>query len=225
MNTSTKYNGYQNYPTWCVALWLSNDQGSYEYWRDAARQCVAAAPDASQVNAGIWTAVQAAKYALADRLKASFDEANPLDKPDVWSDLLGFALDAVNWHEVAENILDEVTTLPGGSSTETQPQPGADASATALVVDLSQARFSLGLLGATPGALAAVSPAEMTPALARHLSSDWGLVCAHDRQANNQALVDQSRLLSVYETAAGTRFWIITEADRSSTTVLLPEEY
>jgi hypothetical protein len=59
----------------------------------------------------------------------------------------------------------------------------------------------------------------------RHVSGDWGDICAEDRQANADALQYGYRLMSVYELSKTERLWIITEADRSSTTLLLPEEY
>jgi hypothetical protein len=67
---------------------------------------------------------------------------------------------------------------------------------------------------------------RIAPALARHASGDWGLVDASDKRANDdRALIEGTRLLSAYELANGTRIWIITEADRAATTVLLPAEY
>ena len=64
----------------------------------------------------------------------------------------------------------------------------------------------------------------MDAAINRHLSGDWGDVCQSDWQRNEQALRDGDRLLSVYQTQAGEKFWIITESDRSTTTVLLPSD-
>lgn len=88
-------------------------------------------------------------------------------------------------------------------------------------------RFSLGRLTATPGALAAMERAGVDPVqyLARHATCDWGDVDAHDRAANDRAMVDGERLLSVFQLPGGTRLYILTEADRSATTFLLPEEY
>ena len=85
--------------------------------------------------------------------------------------------------------------------------------------------FPLGRLLATPGALAAVSGDEITEALDRHLRGDWGDVSGADRQRNNAAVRTGERLFSVFHTQSGQKFWIITERDRSATTVLLPEEY
>ena len=82
----------------------------------------------------------------------------------------------------------------------------------------------LGLVLVTPGVLAALDEAWVAELLARHQGGDWGDVAAEDRRLNDQALKNGARLFSAYETAAG-RIWIITEADRSATTVLLRTEY
>jgi hypothetical protein len=83
----------------------------------------------------------------------------------------------------------------------------------------------LGQSVATPNALAHLTQADISAALARHAVGDWGDLCAEDKQVNDQAVVEGSRILSAYQAANGTKFWIITEADRSVTTVLLPEDY
>lgn len=86
--------------------------------------------------------------------------------------------------------------------------------------------FPLGQVVATPGALAALTEAGVEPweLLQRHQSADFGDVDAHDRRENARAIEQGYRILSAY-TVAGTRLWVITEADRSSTCLLLPEEY
>jgi hypothetical protein len=88
-------------------------------------------------------------------------------------------------------------------------------------------RFPLGRLVATPGALAAMERTGADPVqyLARHATCDWGDVDAEDWTANDRALVDGARLLSAYRLPDGTGIWVITEADRSATTFLLPSEY
>jgi hypothetical protein len=80
---------------------------------------------------------------------------------------------------------------------------------------------------ATPGALAALERNGQTPFafLARHQTGDWGDLDAEDRRENERSMQCGFRLLSAYMLADGTRIWVITEADRSSTTLLLPEEY
>ena len=89
------------------------------------------------------------------------------------------------------------------------------------------ARFWLGQIVATPGALKALEDAQQTPLefLMRHVSGDWGDVCAEDAAENELALREGFRLLSSYRSAKDAKLWIITEADRSVTTLLLPDEY
>jgi hypothetical protein len=88
-------------------------------------------------------------------------------------------------------------------------------------------KFPLGQLAATPAALQALAEAGQSPAalLARHRAGDWGEVGAADWRANDAALRHGGRLLSAYKTVRGARLWVITEADRSVTTLLLPAEY
>jgi hypothetical protein len=88
------------------------------------------------------------------------------------------------------------------------------------------APLPLGRVVATPGALKLLMESGGRPFdyLARHATGDWGELCAFDRRQNEIALRDGNRVLSSYEVPAG-RVWIITEADRSVTTILLPEEY
>jgi hypothetical protein len=87
------------------------------------------------------------------------------------------------------------------------------------------ARFPLGQLFATPGVLAEVPTTDISAALARHSMGDWGELCQEDIDENNRALEEGSRLLSAYRSTTRVKFWIITEWDRSVTTVLLPSEY
>ena len=88
--------------------------------------------------------------------------------------------------------------------------------------------FPLGQVVATPGALEALKDSGEAPIefIKRHASGDWGEIDVEDREANEQALLHGARLLSAYRTQqTNTKLWVITEADRSSTTILLPEEY
>ena len=87
--------------------------------------------------------------------------------------------------------------------------------------------FELGQIVATPGALAALKKAGQQPGefLTRHINRDWGDLDEEDRKENEYSLGHGFRLLSAYKTNADDRLWIITEADRSVTTLLLPEEY
>ncbi|MEI6165744.1 MAG: hypothetical protein WCS52_00975 [bacterium] len=87
--------------------------------------------------------------------------------------------------------------------------------------------FDLGEVVATRGALAAMEAAGQHPLtfLFRHLSGDWGEVCADDWALNDESLESGDRLLSAYRTNKGERIWVISESDRSVTTLLLPDEY
>ena len=91
--------------------------------------------------------------------------------------------------------------------------------------DRTGPRFPLGQLVATPGALAALTPADIHAALTRHAAGDWGEVDEDDRRENDLSVARGFRLLSAYRSGSGTRFWVLTEADRSVTTLLLPQEY
>jgi hypothetical protein len=87
--------------------------------------------------------------------------------------------------------------------------------------------FDLGRVVATPGALALLVSAGENPAnlLERHASGDWGEVPPEDARENERSLKYGFRILSSYPVGAGERVWVITEADRSSTCLLLPSEY
>lgn len=87
------------------------------------------------------------------------------------------------------------------------------------------AKFLLGRVVATPNALQTLTQEDIAKALQRHGTGDWGDVDEHDRQENELSLKECFRLFSVYHAQDGTKFWVITEADRSSTCVLLPEDY
>ena len=90
-----------------------------------------------------------------------------------------------------------------------------------------QPRFPLGQVVATPGALEALTAAGQTPAelLGRHSKGDWGDLCEEDKAENELSLKAGFRILSSYALKTGVLVWVITEADRSATTLLLPEEY
>jgi hypothetical protein len=90
-----------------------------------------------------------------------------------------------------------------------------------------QPLFSLGQVVATPGALDALQSADQTPFefLGRHAAGDWGDLCEEDRHENERALKCGNRLFSAYKLSDGTKLWVITEWDRSVTTLLLPSEY
>lgn len=85
--------------------------------------------------------------------------------------------------------------------------------------------LKLGQLYITPGVQENVPALSITEAILRHSNCEWGEVCAEDQAANDRALLHGDRVLSSFTASSGVKFWVITEADRSSTTLLLPEEY
>lgn len=88
-----------------------------------------------------------------------------------------------------------------------------------------KALFPLGVINITLGVIEQVDPEDIIKALERHQSGDWGDLCEEDKEENERALKMGYRIFSSYHDRHGTKFWIITEADRSLTTILLPEEY
>lgn len=92
---------------------------------------------------------------------------------------------------------------------------------------LSNALFTLGEVVATPGAVEAMQKHNVFPQtlLQRHVTGDWGVLCDEDVKSNNDAVTEGDRILSNYPIANNVRIWVITEWDRSVTTLLLPSEY
>lgn len=86
-------------------------------------------------------------------------------------------------------------------------------------------RFDAGHLVQTPAARNTLDPLDTLDALSRHLRGDWGELCEHDRLLNERSLATEGRLFSVYRDRKAVKFYVISEADRSATTVLLPDDY
>lgn len=98
---NNKYNGWTNYETWCVALWLDNDSGSAHYVAALAE----AVYDAAEADRS-FTREERAALELADRLKEEIEEHNPLaGQATLYTDLLNTALAEVNFYEIAQNVL------------------------------------------------------------------------------------------------------------------------
>ena len=91
----------------------------------------------------------------------------------------------------------------------------------------TQARFPLGRVVATPGALEALAKAGQSSIefIRRHSQGDWGDLAEEDKRENEFSVDKDLRIFSAYHTARGVKLWVITESDRSATTVLLPSEY
>lgn len=91
----------------------------------------------------------------------------------------------------------------------------------------TQPHFPLGQVVATPGALEALREAEQDPLelLTRHVTGDWGDLSEEDKDENEFSVDRELRILSAYNLPTGRKIWVISEADRSATTILLPEDY
>lgn len=100
------YQGWSNYETWNVALWLGNDEGSYNHTRELADQAREEAPDHHNTG-NVWTEEESARFLLADALKDLIEESAPDLGASMYADLLGAALSEVDWQEIAENLLSE----------------------------------------------------------------------------------------------------------------------
>ena len=105
-SSSTEYQGWKNYETWAVALWLDNEPTSYQYWREAARRCQRESPTDPRVLDGIWAPKEAAMLNLADQLREELTDGLPLTAPTMYTDLLLAALSEVDCQEIAKNLLD-----------------------------------------------------------------------------------------------------------------------
>ena len=106
---SEKYQGWTNHATWCVNLWLSNNEGDYHYWREAAQD----AADNTEADHYETHADNAARY-LAARMCIEIEEAAPehVSPGTMWHDLLTGYLDDVNWREIAATWLEDVEFEP-----------------------------------------------------------------------------------------------------------------
>ncbi len=110
MSDDKRYNGWTNYETWAVMLWIDNEQSSQSYWADAARECQTETAD-QQPNQFMDHAGNA-RSMLAERLKAEHDSES--EHPvfaaadgTVYADLLNAALSEVNWHEIAKSLIED----------------------------------------------------------------------------------------------------------------------
>lgn len=102
MSNDTKYNGWTNYETWNLKLWMDNDEGSYRYWQEVAQECY----DDAQADK-TFTREENAAFALTDRLKEETEESMP-EVDGFFGDVMRAAVSEVNWHEIAENLLTDV---------------------------------------------------------------------------------------------------------------------
>ena len=104
------YNGWKNYPTWNVALWISNEYALYRQAQELTQEAIEAAEYDENTLNGIWTEEQTARFRLADTIKTWVrDELAPDLGASFAADLLGYALDEVDWDEIAANWIEDMS--------------------------------------------------------------------------------------------------------------------
>ena len=108
-----RHSGWTNYETWCVNLWIgNNDEATYRHWQRRANYW----NDADSTSE-YWTQSESAKFNLADELKDSFEQGQVdalKEQATLFSDMLGAAFEEVNWHEIAEGMLDALAESDSG---------------------------------------------------------------------------------------------------------------
>ena len=103
MSEDKKYNGWTNYETWNVALWMDNNEGDQSYWAEKAQDIY----DESEAEKS-FTRDEVATLALMHQLEDEIKESEPDLGASMWADLLGAAVSEVNWYEIAEHYISEV---------------------------------------------------------------------------------------------------------------------
>jgi hypothetical protein len=112
MNESEKYNGWTNYETWLVNLWMDNDSGSQEYWTESALEFMDSAIESEDDSDSMRNS---AAYYMGESIKESHDEFQPDECiTGVYADLLNASLRSVNWYEIAKHYIDEITLYSAG---------------------------------------------------------------------------------------------------------------
>ena len=105
MNSQQKYNGWANYETWCVNLWLTNEEGTDCYWREQAAERLAEAEARPEQHL---TPRERAAVALADQLREELTGEEIIPGANLYSDLLNAALGEVDWHDIADSFLEDI---------------------------------------------------------------------------------------------------------------------
>lgn len=191
----TRYEFWTNDETWITHKWLTDDAVNRRHWFGRVRQLAGNNAGPAELNNVI--------HLLAAEIRESVMQECCTHVASLPDDLLVSALERVQWREVAKVILGDI--IPAAVSFDWL--------------------FPFGTILETQGVLETIPTEERLDAVARHARGDWGEADGVDWSENDSALRQGSRLFSEYLSKAGEVFLVITEADRSRTTVLLPGEY
>lgn len=209
--TDDTYNGWTNYETWAVNLWIGNEQGPHEYWREQARTQRAEATNCQQVEEGIWTADRAAVFNLADQLREEISDGSPLRVSSLYSDLLGAALSEVNWQEIAEHMLADLEEEDEPASDLFGPvifsYSRAQAIADGVLIDVTETAKEAGIK----------HPTALTAAVwAEYVEVPAGVEC-QDEQGRLWDILNMFRF-AAKQSAGGTelRFEVLVRNDNTS---------
>ena len=103
------YGSYENHETFAMANWLSNDRTDFAYWTKVAPNVRTIAEKHNNVLGGIWTVGEATRYLLAEQMKEYYQARNPYGNASysLWGELLSGALNVIEWHVVADVILEQ----------------------------------------------------------------------------------------------------------------------
>ena len=194
-DNGTTYKEWTNYETWITYRWVMHDTTSRGRWRARASKLAGHDAGAVEVNETI--------QQLAKELQAAINAECSNHLPGLKDDLLKLALERVVWREVAKVVLGDL--IPAALSFDWL--------------------FPFGSIVETAGVWAKIPREERLTAVARHAHGDWGELDGVFWGENDSAVRCGERLYSEYESKSGETFVIITAADRSVTTILLPEEY
>jgi hypothetical protein len=211
-NKSKSHLGWTNYETWCVSQWLPEEHATWEVFREQMRhQLAQRTASRGQHPLPAVAARSTAKYYLASQLREAVEGLGYTDLPGVYCDLLHAAMARVNWPEVVEYFL--VNPFPPIARLV---EAGEHASSQL---------FDAGDVITAPAAQSVLTAEIVQSSVARHVRGDWGLLDALDRRQNLRALAAGRPVQSVYELENGIPFWVITDGDRTSTRIVVAEDY
>jgi hypothetical protein len=193
--TGARYDFWTNDETWITFKWVTEDTRNRRRWLGRAARLAGKTAGPAELNQAI--------HELAREIRESVIDECCTHIASLGDDLLGSALERVQWREVAKVILGEI--VPAAVSFDWL--------------------FPFGTIVETAGVLNQIPTEERLDAVARHARGDWGEADGVDWSENDSAVRSGGRVFSEFCSKAGVAFFVVTGPDRTTTTVLLAEEY